>query len=272
MKNLKRLMLAGLVLSGSACAADLPSAAHPEPNAPAFNTAVDGSGGSADNGGDVPSFATEQDARNAFPDGPQIIWAHSIVEFDGNNVKGSADMNYSGNWAEMRMRLAAHNPLTSEKTAEGRVHEQSFWQVYGKIFSAPRPIEVALLGPACGGAATNTVQFTAKWHFVVRDVKWVPSELDEVSYPVSKTERQPECPPEDCPAGYTGGNGAQWMSYWVGNSYECEQDKDEPASNGGGGGECPECLDRPVVTYCNVTYSYWKDTGEIFHVQVNWCM
>jgi hypothetical protein len=269
MKNLYRWILAGFVLSGSACAdlPSVPSTAHPVPHRPAFNTEAWGGGGG---GTEYPVFASEADARDAMGDS-RIHWALPSVDFKGNTAWASAGMSYDGNWAEMRMSLSARNSRGGE-TAKGAPQEQSFWAVYGKIFSAPQPIQAPLLGPACGGYATTTTEFHVKHLFVLEDTKYIPSLLDQKVLPASRTIRQADCPPEPCPAAYTGGDGTQWMSSWLGNAWDCEQEKDEPSGKGGGNGPCAECIEEPAApTYCRVRYSWWKDTGEIFRWTVLWC-
>lgn len=270
MKHLERLVLSGLVLSGSACAADLTTAAHPQPNAPAFNTEV--TGGSGGDQGDTqwPVFASEEEARAAMGEA-RLLWMSPVAQFSGNTAQASSAMRYDGNWAQMSMRLSARNSK-SEDSESVAPEEASFWVQYNRYFQSGKAIEVGLLGPACGGVATNTTQFHVKHVFVLEDVKYIPTTLDEKLLPASHTERQIECPPEDCPAGYSGGDGAQWSSYWLGNAWDCEQEKEEPAGGSGGSGPCAECIAEPSEpTYCRVRYSWWKDTGEIFRWEVLWC-
>lgn len=260
MESVNGWLVAAFVLSGTACA-DLPSAPRPGPLAPVFNQETAWVGGQ-----EYPVFESEEDAKAAMG-WAQITSTRAYVFFDGNTAIAGSEMGYIGNYGEQIVRLTAANSKGSV-TETNRTRETSLLpadrhQVTGTT-------RAALLGPACGGVATVNVTYEARVVFVMKH-NWIPTTLDEEVKSTGRDTRQPECPPEPCPAGYTGGDGSQWSSYWLGNAYECEQEKDEPSGEGGGSG-CLECVDEPVEpTYCRVRYSWWKDTGEIFRWTVLFC-
>jgi hypothetical protein len=68
---------------------------------------------------------------------------------------------------------------------------------------------------------------------------------------------RPACSPAPCP---DGGSGVA-----EGDRVRCPREENQPAGDGGGGGDCWDCLDEPPQgTYCRVKYWYWLDTGEVF--------
>lgn len=104
-----------------------------------------------------------------------------------------------------------------------------------------------LVRSSCGSATQSKIAFNAWWNGMSADGKIV---LDDDPQEWTVMSEQGPCP---------------------------EVTVEEPAessgpSDGGSGGACPLCVDRPVqYTHCMVKYTYDVDTGEIYTWDILYC-
>lgn len=193
---------------------------------------------------------------------PRIKSYNSMWMTPYGDARLSSSMTYYGDAAEI---LAT----ATVRENSGQVIQRTFVPTEGDgrgvLFEAfHSQLDAIHVASSCGGRVEADVQFKT-WI-------WWPSfdgeiyRLGEKGERSAPSEAQAPCAP--CPDGQ-----ASTGSVTSSGEDLCTETKEEGTGSGGGGGSdnCLDCVIEPAVTWCRVRYWYWKDTGEVFQVEVEEC-